>query len=225
MQTIILTWKSLFPVRAAYANHITARLGQFVMRLPLVIIVMSVAACQPTMPPPGNRMPSVTFAHKTPIRVTAEAVQKTIALPADPGSDDVSGQFSPNLRDAFNVWVDSRFVADGTPGGFEVQLVEAQLTRRVIADDKGGGLSELFKDEQHWKYTGKIRVRIVRRLPGQSATHSFVEAAADGFFTTSQNITLNMLALEKFRLVEGLIRQIDEQAEGSLRQYMGNIVN
>lgn len=225
MPITILTWKSLLPVRRARGSHIGAWLRQVMICLPLTVLVVPVAGCQPTLPPQGNRLPTVTFAHKAPIQITAEAVQKTVALPGELPPGDVSGQFSPNLRDAFNIWVDSRFVADGTPGVFEVQLVEAQLTRQVIADNKDGGLSGLFKDEQHWKYTGKMQVRIVRRLPGQVVPHSFVEAAAEGFFTTSQNITLNMLALEKFRLVESLITQIDEQAEESLHQYMGDIVN
>lgn len=219
-----LIWKNLLSVSRALGSDGNLRLRQAVMCLPPVIIAIAIAGCQSTLPPTGGRLPKITFAHKPPIRVAAEAIEKTIALPARPAPGEIGEQFSPNLRDAFNIWVDNRFVADGAPGGFEVQLIRADLTRNVIAEAEKGGLSGLFKDRQYWKYTGKIQVRIARRLPGQIAVHSFVEAEADGFFTTSQNITLNMLALEKFKLVESLIGQIDTQVEANLPQFMGNIV-
>ena len=219
-----LIWTSLLPNRRASATHPNARSLRTLIYLPLIIIAIAVACCQPTLPPTGSRLPKITFAHKPPIRVAAEAIEKTIALSAKPAPGEIGEQFSPNLRDAFNIWVDSRFVADGAPGGFEVQLVRADLTRNVIAEDEGSGLSGLLRDRQYWKYTGKIQVRIARNLPGQVAVHSFVEAEAEGFFTTSQNITLNMLALEKFNLVERLIGQVDAQVEANLPRYMGDVV-
>ncbi len=219
-----LIWTRLSVASRVLASHRSARLHRTLMCLPLVIMAIAIAGCQPTLPPTGGRLPKITFAHKPPIRIAAEAIQKTVVLPARPVPDEIGDQFSPDLRDAFSIWVDSRFVANGAPGGFEVQLVRADLTRNVIAEAEGGGLSGLFKDRQYWKYTGKIQVRIARRLPGQATVHSFVEAEAEGFFTTSQNITLNMLALEKFNLVESLIGQIDAQVEESLPQFMGDIV-
>ncbi|MSP43592.1 MAG: hypothetical protein EXR08_09550 [Alphaproteobacteria bacterium] len=119
-------------------------------------------------------------------------------------------------------WVKTRLRADGAPGTVRIIVLDASMGRQELKITRGP--RGWFTDDQKYRYDGRIRLRAVYEPVGGQRSASQAEAEATGFFTISEDATLNQLEKKAGDLVADLMQRTALELENNMLRYMPGVV-
>ncbi len=130
--------------------------------------------------------------------------------------------FSVTPAGAVRDWVKTRLHADGTPGMVRVTILDARMTRKELKTK--GGVSGWFRDDQKYRYDGRIHISVDYQPAASGRPASHVESEATGYFTMPEDATLNQLEKKAADLVQDLMQRTDLEIENNMLRHMPGVV-
>lgn len=187
----------------------------------LLIMVTGLAACQST-PPPAPPQRQLSFGSGAPLVMAAEAVEVIEQYQSPGTAPNVEQEFDMTPAGAVRQWATTRLRADGTPGIIRVTLLDGRVTRDKLATTSG--LKGLIKDEQEYRYNGRIQIRIDYQPATSTQGPAQAHAEATGTFTVPEGQTLQQLEKQMFDMVQQMILRIDLEIQASALRHMQGVV-
>lgn len=181
----------------------------------LLIFVLALAACR--TPPPENKFPELTWAHKQPYRLAvAEVIVDQQYRPRLDLPNVESRAPLPPVKGAAD-WAADRLQAVGSAGSARFVILEGSILRSDLQTKSG--LSGLFSNEQSRRYDAHIAVELsVTDGLGNQVGKVFAEARHHR--TVPESATLNERERILFQLVEATMRELDAQLDQTIPVYL-----
>lgn len=192
------------------------------LRTILALCVLSLAglfaACQQTTaaqkPAPG--------ANRPPLVMAADSIVLEERYPAPGAEPGEERNLALTPAGAVRDWVKTRLRADGAPGQIRIILLDARVTRKDLAVQKG--LKGMFSDDQKYRYDGRIRLRVEHIPTSQAQASSYAEAEASGFFTVPEGASVNQLESQSTTMVRDLMLRTELELENNMLRFMPGVL-
>ncbi len=191
------------------------------LRFLTLIVIAALAACEST-PPPAPPARQLNFGSGAPLVLAAEAVEMIEAYQSPGTAPNVEQEFDMTPAAAVRQWAATRLKADGTPGVIRVTLLDGRVTREKLTT--ASGLKGLLKDEQEYRYNGRIQIRIDYQPALSTQGPAQAHAEATGTFTVPEGQTVQQLERQMYDMVEQMVVRIDLEARASLLRHMQGVV-
>lgn len=183
----------------------------------LSLAVLS-AACQQTT---AAQKP-VTPSTRPPLVLTADSIVLEERYPAPGEQPGEERNLALTPAGAVRDWVKTRLRADGTPGQIRVILLDARVTRKELAVQKG--LKGAFSDDQKYRYDGHLHLRVEYNPVSGSRPSSYAEAEARAFFTVPEGASVNQLEQQSTAMVRDLMLRLELELENNMLRYMPGVL-
>ena len=186
------------------------------IRMALVALVLAVGGCQTTII--DQRLPEMTFAHLGPLRLDGSVLDIVTDYRAPLLPPNIEHMFQTSPEKAARQWANDRLKPAGSPGRIRFVVVNAAVTETPITIDHG--FSGAFKKEQSERYDATLEasVEIQDSLGGR---RGFASARVTRSTTVREDVSLIDREREWYALVEGLMKDFNNEIEKNMRQYLG----
>lgn len=185
-----------------------------------VAATLAIAACQNTQPP-MQKLPEISFAHLRPIQLDVGQLE-IVSEFASPGrSPNIEHLMPVSPEAAAQRWAQDRLRPMGRTGLARVVIRDAKVVEVPLAIDKG--LTGSFKKEQETRYDASLDVA-VQILDARQMVIGETMARATRSRTVAEGITLNQRDRILYDISEGLAKDIDEQMNQLIGNYLGRWV-
>ena len=198
-------------------------MDKFVLRRPklllgaLLVLVLPLGACE--TPVEGRNFPQVGFSHQKPIRLDVARVEVKKTPPRALSKDNIEHELPVSLRATAERWARERLKPVGNRGVVVVSIEEASFTETRLKRTEG--IKGTFTTDQSERYDAKLGMSVkISDLRGEGSAR----AAGSRKQTVAEHITLAEREKVWFKMVEGLMRDVDRELEKQIRVYLRQFI-
>jgi hypothetical protein len=183
----------------------------------VLVLALSLGACE--TPVEGRKFPQISFSHQAPIRLDVAQIDITKPPMQNLSKDNIEHELPVSLNKAAEIWARERLKPVGNRGVAVVSIEKASFTETQLK--RTAGIKGAFTTDQSERYIADLRMSVkISDLRGEGV------ARAEGSRkqTVREDITLAEREKVWFRMVEGLIRDLDKELEKQMRAYLGQFI-
>ncbi|MSO65745.1 MAG: hypothetical protein EXQ85_08130 [Alphaproteobacteria bacterium] len=173
------------------------------------------AACAAYLPPPP--LPELSYAHLPPIRLNVGQIEVNEIYEPPLKPPNVEHLFPTTPQTAARRWAADRLQAAGGEGRAVFVIRRASVIETKLP--RAQGLRAMFSNEQSERYDGRLEVAIEIRND-RGFQDAFATAQADRSRTLPENVTLYGRERAFLEITEGLMKDVNDQLEVNIRQYL-----
>ena len=172
-------------------------------------------ACAQT--PPPDPLPELTFAQLGKIQLNVASVEIVESYIPPLRGPNIEHLFPLSPTQAARRWSEDRLTALGTEGRAQFVIDTASVTETVLPVEKG--LRGAVTVDQASRYDATLVVTLEIRND-RGFRLAFATARAERSTTVPEDLTLNERNAIQFRLVEGLMADLNEALEARIREFL-----
>lgn len=183
----------------------------------VAVLALSLGACE--TPVEGRKFPEIGFSHQAPIRLDVAQLEIEKSPIRSMTGEDIGYELPAPLLATAERWARERLKPVGNRGTVVVTIEEASFTETKLK--RKGGLKGAFTTDQSERYDAKLRMAVkISDLRGEGAAR----ATGSRTQTVPEDITLAEREKIWFKMVEGLMRDIDKELEKQIRSYLAQFI-
>jgi len=182
-----------------------------------LLLGLPLGACE--TPVEGRNFPQISFSHQAPIRLDVAQLEVEKPQPRPMSPENIEHELPVSPEAAAERWARERLKPVGNRGVVVVSIEEASFTETKLK--RTGGIKGVFTTDQAESYDAKLRMSVkISDLRGEGVAR----ATASRRQSVREDITLAQREKIWFKMVEGLIRDLDKELEKQIRAYLGQFI-
>lgn len=183
----------------------------------ILILALPLGACE--TPVEGRNFSQIGFSHQKPIRLDVARLEIKKARPRALSKGNIDHELPVSLHATAERWARERLKPVGNRSVVVVSIEEASFTEARLK--RTGGIKGAFTTDQSERYDAKLRMSVkISDLRGEGVAR----ATGTRKQTVREDITLAGREKVWFKMVEGLIRDVDRELEKQIRLYLGQFI-
>ncbi|MFZ4762128.1 MAG: hypothetical protein ACOYK8_04885 [Alphaproteobacteria bacterium] len=183
-----------------------------------LVMGLLLAACAK---PPASSIPPVSIQSKAPVLLNVAQIQVVNEIPPSNSSRQVEQWFPTPPYQALRHMVEQRFKAVGSEGIATIHLKDIKVVEENLPVTDG--VAGLFVSEPSERYRATLNVA-VDAVSGDRTRTASTEIRAEQTTTVQKGATLAEREVVWDKLLQDMLRQLDNSLSEGVRKYLGAFV-
>ena len=189
------------------------------MFLAAVLTLLEISACSAPTPPPA---PSLSFTGSPTIQVNVAKIETVEAYKSPFSAPNVEHLMPYSPADAMAIWIKDRLRAIGHDKLLQITIVDASVKESDLPTTKG--IKGLFTVDQNKRYDARLEVEM--KIYGEGAlSESSTSAFVTRSITIPENASVNYRKNAYEKMLQELMKMLNDKLENNMLNYMGNYVH
>ena len=189
------------------------------MFLAAALTLLEISACSAPTPPPA---PSLSFTGSPTIQVNVAKIETVEAYKSPFSAPNVEHLMPYSPADATAIWIKDRLRATGHDKLLQITIVDASVKESDLPTTKG--IKGLFTVDQNKRYDARLEVEM--KIYGEGAlSESSTSAFVTRSITIPENASVNYRKNAYEKMLQELMKMLNDKLENNMLNYMGNYVH